>query len=329
MMPLGGSAGVKYYRQELPFRHVAGPLAAEGVVLSLPDPNRTIDFREWDCVHFARGGPAPHFFPLVLDLAARGIKISVDLDDNMFSLPKWNPAYDRSAMEPLTIGQTLAMASGVSVSTHELAAAVAPRAKATVSVCPNLIDPADWPEPSPARADVLLWHGSECHEADLLSIREPLRDICSHAGAPRVVFFGYCPKEIRSDPLIRPTVIERCQNLDQFRRTLSLLGPTVGMAPLSVDPGDVAFNTCKSAIKIYEYAMAGAAAVATDCPPYSTCGLPVALAPRVDFAEAVAEAFASAPALSVACRDAVLERHSWSSPSRAAWTSYFLGLSGS
>lgn len=93
--------------------------------------------------------------PLFRRARAAGQRVFMDLDDDVWHLPEWNPARSNITAETLAVWVEDANASnGVIVSTPELANIVRPKVDVPVLVCENGIDVRDY-EPSYVEHDPL------------------------------------------------------------------------------------------------------------------------------------------------------------------------------
>jgi len=258
--------GVNYYRAELPARHL---------------PGRSVEFNESDItpeLEFRRQvGAAVWLFPgndvralMMAEMHLQGIPVFVEVDDNYTTPPpikqlsRWS-ANRAEAMRTglhdfethvLIVGSP--MVDGVICATPKLAELYS-RLHRNVHVCPNSIDPDDWPEAEPPHApDGVLrigWAGSASHGYDLNDI---YRALSWAAGQPdvEVVLFGELglPIEHRNIPWARSLADYR-QNVVEIDVMLCPLRPS-------------AWSDCKSDSKALEAAMGGACPVVARAEPF-------------------------------------------------------------
>lgn len=181
-------------------------------------------------------------------LRARGVRVVVDVDDDPDSLPL--------AMRRHLEGQRAAMrtADAVVCTGPHLAARLR-RYHRDVRVLPNYVRPDDWPAPAPL-ADgppVVTLTGSPSHTADWRIVAGPLARLkARHRFVLRVA--GHLPPYLR----------HLCDDHRPWTGDLAtypamLADSHIGLCPLP----NTAFNRCKSPIKAYELALAGAAVVAS------------------------------------------------------------------
>jgi hypothetical protein len=174
-----------------------------------------------------------------------------------------------------------------------------------VRVLPNYINAEDWPVPAP-RPDgppVVVLAGSATHADDWRPVAPALRRIVAERRAVLRVC-GFLPDYLR--PLcadFRPWA-----GLDAYPAMLA--GAALGLCPL---PG-TAFNRCKSPVKLFEYALSGAAVVASPCqygPILAAAGMGAAVVPDGgDWYDAIRAALSDAPARAASLRSYVLTHHS-------------------
>jgi hypothetical protein len=247
------SAGVTAYRAGMPYRFCFEQLYTDGVELV---PSRSLlDSRIFECVYLQRQ-VTPAGLVLLRKWKSQGKRFIWGLDDNIFNLPAWSPAVKQ--FDPAILAETLELADTVCVSTEPLARVVGPKAV----VCPNLVDPLAWRLwPRRGRPPIrVVWSGSGYHAGDLGTIRQPLLNIIKFYGRRvRWIWFGWVPEWLRGLVEYVPPVA-----LEYYPALLCSLKGDIGLAPLEANE----FNESKSAIKYYEYTLAGMATVASPVGPY-------------------------------------------------------------
>lgn len=256
-----------YYRSILPHRHCAPILAERGIDLVISDKESVVGSH--DSYVFART-VGYLLFPMVSHLWMTEKRIFWDHDDNFRDIPKWNPAFEefdapfRSMLE-----QCNHMAGGFAVSTEPLADVMRETNPGKpITVLPNLVDCDDFSPPS-LRNDGkvrILWAGSAYHSEDLKVILPALEAVKAEFGNKvEIIFAGYCPDFMKE--ALNPTMFAWWP-ITTHGRCLSLIGADIGLCPLSDAPEDLPFQRCKSAVKYFEYAMAGAFTVTSKDGPY-------------------------------------------------------------
>lgn len=210
--------------------------------------------------------------------------IAYDIDDDLYSIPKTNPVYKFYAPGSEALAATeqwLGEVDVAMVSTSTLALKLNKKAK-RVMVRRNLIDPemyewtkvvgegSDVPQDQQHRGRIrLVYTGSNTHTEDLKSIIPALRQVIMGNSLVELIVFGVSEtgkgEDIRAlfagIPRVKfePYVLTR----NYFLR-LKMLRPDIGLCPLV----DNEFNRSKSAIKFYEYTLAGAVVVASPVGQY-------------------------------------------------------------
>ncbi|WP_459933245.1 glycosyltransferase family protein [Fundidesulfovibrio butyratiphilus] len=218
-----------------------------------------------DVVLFQRYFPMERTWPLV-DLAlSSGAAVVYDLDDNFLAVPQDHPMAEALAPVRPWAEKLLRLADLVTVSTPELAEAVAPLCR-RVRVLPNLVDPGLWrrsaraPQREPNEAAHVVFAGTPSHRGDLEALAPALSRLQAHFGPRMVLTLMGCDA-----PELSARRVPFEPDYAAYARALAGLGPDIGLAPLS----DSAFNRCKSAVKWLEYSALGAAGVYADLPPYA------------------------------------------------------------
>jgi hypothetical protein len=332
-----------YYRARLPARHCTDELEAEGIELVCSEELDGSD--NYDAYIFHRL-IHPHFMPYMEQLKKQGKKIVIELDDDVWHIPQWNPAAKVfGQIEIDSLNWTLDLADEIWVSTSLLGSVVDRGDK--VRVLPNLIDPSDYPQPEKHEDGRvrILWAGSIHHDEDLRVIAPAVETVIEQYGSKvQFLFFGHWPEALSQWMRIKYTNLATSVprrdlapslayvdpvDLTEYPNTLCGLGADIGICPLV----DCQFNLSKSGIKAMEYTLAGAVPLATDLPPYA------ALAPGILTVRShnwIAEwvhtldwliCNEAARAESLArSRVTVISEHSWNSPAKTLWLDAFRSL---
>ena len=265
------TAGVNYYRADMPARHL---------------PGKTVKFESRDIQPDGEGG---HWFPrqeggtavwmfpgnvtrwvaMAQMKTELGLRVLVEVDDNYTVSPPipqmstWLSHRDRTGNDQHSYEAHMRIVrsgacDGVIVSTPKLAD-VYRRLHDHVFVCPNSVDPADWPqEEPPHQPDGVLrvgWAGSASHGYDLAEIRRAL-DWASRQPNVEVVVMG------QLDPGVAHRRIPWTDSLAEYRASVQEID--VMLCPLRSN----AWSDCKSDVKSLEAAMGGACSVVSRTEPY-------------------------------------------------------------
>ena len=184
-------------------------------------------------------------------LQALGKAVVLDYDDLITAIPAWNPAHLDDAEPTIRL---MRAASGLTVTNATLASEL--RAfNPNVAVFDNYIDPTIWPLPTraPDGTVTIGIAGTPSHARDWELIAEPMRQIRRDYPATSFVVAGFLPDYLRD------VATEHVEWVPMPEYPALLRRFDIGLCPLLDDR----FNRCKSPIKAYEYALSGAAVVAS------------------------------------------------------------------
>jgi O-antigen biosynthesis protein len=265
-----------YYRAKLPARHCYIP----DIQITL---DKTIDPAEVDGILLHRVVKAQ--WMSVFDSLSH--KITIEFDDDVWNIPWWNPAI--TAYTPVVLDifdHTLSTCKKIIVSTEALKQSTEEHfgeKMDKIRVCPNLLDRDDWRlrrrEKMEEEGITILWQGSAHHQLDIDEVVEPVKALLEEYGDKiKVLFFGGLPYALTTwHPVIGTNFALQSPDakysnlgyvkpvdLKFYPAAMMDIAPDICIAPLCNEK----FNNSKSNIKVLEGAMAGAACVATDLPPY-------------------------------------------------------------
>lgn len=216
-----------------------------------------------------------------------GIPVFMELDDNYRVPPPFEQIsmwVNKRADRPLIVAQSrwglpdkpigyddahcyetctdiVKFCDGLIVSTPKLAD-VYRDLNRNIHVCPNSIDPGDWPDPPPS-ADVLRvgWAASDSHVFDAELIRDALYWASTQKNV-EVVIMGIHPELTK---LRFPhTHVHWANDVADYRRNVGMID--VMLCPIISSE----WSDAKSDVKALEAAMGGACSIMSDVPPYST-----------------------------------------------------------
>jgi glycosyltransferase involved in cell wall biosynthesis len=236
------------YRLVMPAEALAnaGYPVAHGASTSLPD----IVVRQYELVVVSRVGTGVNQALAAIEgLHAAGIRVAIDYDDDLLHLPPHNPAYGVDIEE---LKAVLRAADGVIVTNAALASSLRPYAK-QIAIVPNYVPVKRWPTPQPREGITVGLVGSPSHVEDWRSVAEPMRAIRERYPDVRFLVAGFLP------PYLQNVATEYVEWVDIGRYPALVNRIDIGLCPLQDDQ----FNRCKTPIKAYEYAMGGAAVVAS------------------------------------------------------------------
>ncbi len=203
-----------------------------------------------------------------------GIPLWVEHDDNIFSLPADNPAFD-TFMRPevhQVVAKILRMADVVTFSTIALAERMGQFVKGKAFLVPNALMTnmvGHIPDhEGKKRMDAVMWRGSITHQRDLDSHTLSMVELSKLFPEMSWIFQGLSPANYRILELLPRS--QRGQSLDplDYFGVLSATRPKIMMVPLV----DNEFNRSKSNIAYIEAIYAGAICVAPDMPEWQRPG---------------------------------------------------------
>jgi GT2 family glycosyltransferase/glycosyltransferase involved in cell wall biosynthesis len=200
-----------------------------------------------------------------------GARLVYDLDDDLLHIPRHHPEAGSLRPRARTVARMVRAADLVFASTEPLAAALRPSAR-LVRVMPNALDERLWGTPAsdsrPRQGPVrILLMGSATHEADWAVVESALQRAVDVFGATiSVDMIGMVGAAVLPPWVNRltPSTLGRA-SYPGFVHWMTHQPPwDIGIAPLAQG----AFNRCKSAIKVMDYAALGLAVLASDTPAY-------------------------------------------------------------
>jgi|GEM_PF-1959907 len=237
------------------------------------------------------GGKVNLVGPLCREAKDRGIPIVYSVDDYLPAIEKENPEYGTIRESIRNLETILKYADAVFVTTPTLKAAFQDRGL-PVFVLPNCVDPDKWRDRSGRSGELRIgWAGSSSHLEDLRMILPALKATARHIRFTfQILGLIDMPMEdqvrqIRSlngrlDPGKQAAADaflafheelgslrfrhQPFTGMDRYFRGLAALDLDLGLCPLR----DTPFNRNKSALKFYEYAMAGTCSLASRVTPY-------------------------------------------------------------
>lgn len=243
-----------------------GPLSA----LRRDYGHQTVHLRsiEWSTLReidvlFMQRPCLPEHLQAIRAAHASNVPVWVDFDDDLASIPEWNPTtmlYNAKKYGANTL-EAAAMADLLTVSTRRLLEVYKPLDGVAV-VVPNAID-TQWLPPNPRPRDpakkIVLWRGSGTHRWDLNLLWPAVQEIESRRDDVRFVFMSDNPpwfvEYMRTDAEFIPWM-----DYPSYMRALNEVAPDVVVVPLY----DCPLNRAKSNIAALEALWAGAHVVAPD-----------------------------------------------------------------
>lgn len=196
-------------------------------------------------------------------LQRAGLRFIYDLDDDVWSVPRWNGLWQAFGdAERKTVTSLVRIADRVTVSTEALGDVVE-LFNWRVQVIPNALPPDAVEEPRPRRRPGFRigWAGSPTHDRDLEQAEGALAALLEKHEEIRLVFMGWCPPVWAGHPRVE---LHEWVQPPRYYQALADLELDVFVAPLCGHP----FNRSKSDVKLLEAGCMGWPIVCTDFGPY-------------------------------------------------------------
>lgn len=253
-----------YLRCTLPARYLPAVVRPDALVLATEEKLLFPEHRG-DAAVFQLAADVGAAFQAVA-MRDNGIRVLVETDDNYLSSPgkqirnrqQWGKQIrDGRAHSAEGHRWIVEQADGVIVTTEFLARQYR-RVNPNVYVCPNTVDPADWPDPVKPDDGVLriVWPASKSHGGDVELVTRGL-EWASRQDGVEVYVTGLDPRWP-----FKYGRIPWIDDLDGYRAHFRLFD--IGVAPIKASP----FALGRSDLKALEYAMGGCAPILSDVAPY-------------------------------------------------------------
>jgi glycosyltransferase involved in cell wall biosynthesis len=251
-----------YLRCQLPARYLPG--AVQTNVFAYPDGD-DVKFTEHRGAAVFQYAADKARALTALTMQRQGVRVLMEADDNYLLHPGkrileasgWSMGHEKANSRDghkWITGEV----DGVIVTTEWLAAQYR-KVNPNVFVCPNTVDPVDWPEPVKPDDGILriVWVASVSHRDDIPLVT-PAFEWASRQKDVEVYAAGMDPKW--RFPHGR---VPWADDLDIYRHNFKRFD--IGVAPVKAQP----FSLGRSDIKATEYGMALCAPVLSDVPPYA------------------------------------------------------------
>jgi glycosyltransferase involved in cell wall biosynthesis len=251
-----------YLRCELPARYLPGKVSRECVPVVSKD-DYWFPHHQGAAVFQFAGDKGRAL--VVHGLQAKGVRVLMESDDNYFTvgphMERTGWARHRGTSSPHSFeghASILKWVDGCIVTTEHLAKQYRKHVK-DVWVCPNTVDPIDWPKLRKPDDGVFRigWFASDSHKGDGKLVRRAMEWAAAQPDV-EVITMGYHPNDWRF-----PHKHFEWSELPMYRQLLGLLD--VAVAPVVGTP----WALCRSDLKALEAAMAGAVPVVSDQAPYA------------------------------------------------------------
>lgn len=193
-----------------------------------------------------------------------GTKIVYEIDDDLFSIPKWNPSHDYFKQNKNNIRKFLNFVDAMFVSTRRLKEIYSKYCD-NIYVLPNCIDDyVIFPRPKNGNKVGVLWQGSATHKNDMNIVMDSLKKIAKEDEVKLLLWSGF--KRGTKIPVFKVPGAHTLQTVpfECFNTMFSAIDAEIGLAPISPIP----FNKGKSNLKFLEYTMQDMVTVASNYGPY-------------------------------------------------------------
>jgi len=264
--------GSGYWRMVLPANHIS----MDGISVDITSAGMKYEhLLEYDTIFVQRVHDWESYY-LLKKLKEAEKHIVYDIDDNLFDIPRENPASRFIGRdEMMAAAECMKLADVVTTTTEELSKRLVKTIGEPLSpvVIPNAIDTEGWLATpftgSPDGFRRIFWQGGESHAEDWEECADAVDAIMAEMADVRLVILGYLPPAVRMF-LTRAHWKGRVEFLgfnaaETYFQIIKAVRAEVGIAPLK----QTGFNACKSPIKLLEYSMIGMPTVASNVLPYS------------------------------------------------------------
>lgn len=215
-------------------------------------------------------GTAVYQFPgdvaravMMCEMRESGIRVLIEADDSYFEAGPYDNGWEENVNSEGKPSRAWfrkclqEFSDGVVVTTDHLAQRYS-KLNPNVFVCPNQIDPADWPQPNKPDDGItrIGWFASPSHSRDATLIR-PALEWASRQPGVEVIIIGLDPGW-----KFKRLQIPWSNDMGVYRQLVGMLD--IGLAPVVETP----WAKCRSDLKALEYAIAGVCPVLSDTVPY-------------------------------------------------------------
>jgi hypothetical protein len=199
-------------------------------------------------------------------LQDQGVRVLVETDDTYLEMgPLGNPGWQKNIREKNGgTGHSLEAhkkiipwVDGIIVTTEHLGKRYR-KYNEKIYVCPNQIDPVDWPEPAKSEDEIRVgWCASNSHVKDAPLVKRALKWASEQDGV-KVFTMGFDPGWTDFERFHVPW----SNDMGVYRHVIGTWD--IGMAPLKEDP----WSVCRSDLKALEYGVSGVWPILSDTIPY-------------------------------------------------------------
>jgi glycosyltransferase involved in cell wall biosynthesis len=273
LIMLSDNDGCGFWRMRLPAKH----MEADGWYADITSaPVAYEQLLEYDTIFVQRFHEWSAYYVLER-LKKAGKRIIYDIDDDLFSIPKDNPAANviRKDQQFAAL-ETMKLADVVTVSTDVLKERLEQEMalQSKIVVIQNALDLEGWnPTPmcgSPDGLKRIFWQGGSTHAEDWVVCIGAVERIMKEQEEVILMILGFLPPVVL-DMVQRNSLQSRVQYMgfsepETYYQMVKHVRADVGLAPLV----DNRFNAAKSELKFIENTVIGMPTVASNVAPYYT-----------------------------------------------------------
>lgn len=208
-------------------------------------------------------------FNYILQMKKNGTKLIYEIDDDLFHVPKWNPASRILSKKKVQDGikYFVSEVDAMFVTTEELKSVYSNYCK-NIYVLPNSIDfdfifPVENPRQYTSKP-VVCWQGSMTHERDLAIAKKGFMRLAQDKDLLLKMWCGMDKVTKKPNFDIPGALTIQLTPFEGFFQMFGQLGTYIGLAPLAANQ----FNKSKSNLKFLEYTAYNAVTVASNFGPY-------------------------------------------------------------
>ena len=202
----------------------------------------------------------------VLEMQKAGAKLIYEIDDDLFHIPKWNPAYGVLGKKAVQEGikRFVSKVDAMFVTTEDLKTVYENYCE-HIYVLPNSIEfEFIYPCVKNTVLPTVCWQGSMTHERDLTIAKKSFEKIAQNKDLLFKLWCGYKLNTRTPTFEVPGAHILPLTPFEGFFQMFGQVGVDIGLAPLATVP----FNKSKSNLKFLEYTVYDAVTVASDFGPY-------------------------------------------------------------